>query len=83
MILLKILKDLLGEKFGKDRMVERARRAKVKFRYFSDNKKSTDGETQETAKEKSMKEYWNERVHTYRLLLALAADSTKLFMGKS
>ena len=38
MILLKILKDLLGEKFGKDRMVERARRAKVKFRYFSDNK---------------------------------------------
>ena len=38
MILLKMLKDLLGEKFGKDRMVERARRAKVKFRYFSDNK---------------------------------------------
>ena len=39
MILLKILKDLLGEKFGKDWMVERARRAKVKCRYFSDNKK--------------------------------------------
>ena len=38
MILLKILKDLLGEKFGKDWMVERARRAKVKCRYFSDNK---------------------------------------------
>ena len=31
--------DLLGEMFGKDRMVEGARRAKVKFRYFSDNKK--------------------------------------------
>ena len=38
MILLKILKDLLGEKFGKDRMVETATRAKVKFIYFSDNK---------------------------------------------
>ena len=38
MILLKILKDLLSEKFGKDRMVERARRGKVKLRYFSDNK---------------------------------------------
>ena len=40
MILLKILKDLLGEKFGKDRMVERERerRAKVKFRCFSDDK---------------------------------------------
>ena len=38
MIILKILKDLFGEKFGKDRMVERARRAKVKLRYFSDNK---------------------------------------------
>ena len=38
MILLKILKNLLGVKFGKERMVERARRAKVKFRYFSDNK---------------------------------------------
>ena len=38
MILLKILQGLLGVKFGKDRMVERARRAKVKFRYFSDNK---------------------------------------------
>ena len=38
MILLKILKDLLGEKFGKDRMVERATRAKVKLIYFSDNK---------------------------------------------
>ena len=38
MILLKTLKDLLRKKFGKDRMVERARRAKVKFRYFSDNK---------------------------------------------
>ena len=38
MIFLKILKNLLGVKFGKDRMVERARRAKVKFRYFSDNK---------------------------------------------
>ena len=37
MILLKILKDLLGEKFGKDRMVERARRAKVKLGYFADN----------------------------------------------
>ena len=46
-------------------------------------KKRTDGETQETAKEKNMKEYWNERAHKYRLLLALAADSTKLFMGKS
>ena len=42
MILLKILKDLLGVKFGKDRMVERERererRAKVKFRCFSDDK---------------------------------------------
>ena len=38
MILLKILKDLLGEKFGKDRMAERERRAKVKFRCFSDDK---------------------------------------------
>ena len=38
MILLKILKYFLGEKFGKDKMVERVRRAKVKFRYFSDNK---------------------------------------------
>ena len=38
MILLKILKYLLGEKFGKDRMVERERRAKVKFRCFSDDK---------------------------------------------
>ena len=47
------------------------------FRCFSD-----DG-TQQTAKEKNMKEHWNERAHTYRLLLALAADSTKLFMGKS
>ena len=83
MILLKTLKDLLGKKFGKDRMVERARSAKVTFRYFSDNKKRNDGETQEAANEKSMKEYWNERVHTYRLLLALAADSTRLFMGKS
>ena len=47
-------------------------------------KERTDGESQETSKgEKSMKVYWNERVHTYRLLLALAADSTKLFMGKS
>ena len=46
-------------------------------------KKRTDGETQETAKEKNMKRYWNERAHTYRPLLALAADSTKLFMGKS
>ena len=46
-------------------------------------KKRTDGETQETAKEKNMKEYWNERAHTYRLLLALASDSTKLFMRKS
>ena len=49
MILLKTLKDLLGKKFGKDRMVERARRAKVTFRYFSDNKKRNDGETQEAA----------------------------------
>ena len=38
MILLKILKDSLGVKFGKDRMVERARRAKAKFRCFSDIK---------------------------------------------
>ena len=38
MILLKILKDILGEKFGEDRMVEKARKAKVKFRYFSNNK---------------------------------------------
>ena len=30
-----------------------------------------------------MKEYWNERVHAYRFLLKLAADSTTLFMGKS
>ena len=30
-----------------------------------------------------MKEYWNEGVHAYRLLLELAVDSTKLFMGKS
>ena len=37
MILLNTLKDLLGEKFGKDRMVERARRAKVKLGYFADN----------------------------------------------
>ena len=83
MILLKILKNLLGVKFGKYRMVERARRAKVKFRYFSDNKKRTDGETQQTAKgERSMKEYWNEGAHAYRLLLELAPDSTKLFMRK-
>ena len=46
--------------------------------------KRTDIETQEAAKgERSMKEYWNERVHTSRLLLELAADSTKLFMEKS
>ena len=38
MIYLKILKNLLGVKFGKDRMVERVRRAKAKFRYFSDIK---------------------------------------------
>ena len=38
MILLKIFKNLLGVKFGKEKMVERVRRAKVKFRYFSDNK---------------------------------------------
>ena len=38
MIYLKILKNLLDVKFGKDRMVERARRAKAKFRYFSDIK---------------------------------------------
>ena len=37
MILLKTLKDLLAEKFGKDRMVERARRAQVKLGYFADN----------------------------------------------
>ena len=45
-------------------------------------KKRTDGETQETAKEKNMKRYWNERAHTYRLLLALAADSTKIVYGE-
>ena len=38
MIFLKILNNLRGVKFGRDRMVERARRAKVKFRYFSDIK---------------------------------------------
>ena len=38
MIFLKILKNLLGVKSGKGRMVERAKRAKVKFRYFSDIK---------------------------------------------
>ena len=46
-------------------------------------KKGTDGETQQTAKgERSMKEYWNERAHVYRLHLELAPDSTKLFMRK-
>ena len=84
MILLKILKYLLGEKFGKDRMVERERgEQKWNLDVSLMIKKRTDGETQETAKEKNMKEYWNERAHTYPLLLALAADSTKLFMGKS
>ena len=83
MILLKIL-NLLGVKFGKDRMVERERgEQKWNLDVSLMIKKRTDGETQETAKEKNMKEYWNERAHTYRLLLALAADSTKLFMGKS
>ena len=33
-----ILKDLLCEKFGKGKETKRARRAKVKFRYFPDNK---------------------------------------------
>ena len=29
-----------------------------------------------------MKEYLNEGVHAYRLLLELVADPTKLFIGK-
>ena len=37
---------------GKTRMVKRARRAKVKFRYFSDNQeRKTKGEPQKAAKE--------------------------------
>ena len=46
-------------------------------------KKRTDAETQQTAKqERSVKEYWNEGAHAYRLLVELAPDSTKLFMRK-
>ena len=37
--------------FVKTRMVKRARRAKVKFRYFSDNKEKDKSEPQEAAKE--------------------------------
>ena len=35
----------------KTRMVKRARRAKEKFRYFSNNKKKDESEPQEAAKE--------------------------------
>ena len=46
---------------GKTRMVKRARRAKVKFRYFSDNQEKDKRGTSKSS-ERSMNEYWNEGV---------------------
>ena len=82
MIPLKLLKDLFGEKFEKDKETKRARRAKVKFRYFSDNKEKNERWTSRSS-ERSMEEYWNEVVHACHLLLELVPDPTKFFPRKT
>ena len=63
-------------------MVERARRAKVKFTCFSDNKEKDERWTSRS-RERSMKEYWIEGVHACHFFLELVADPTKFFTGKT
>ena len=58
--------------FEKDRMVKGRRRAKVTFRDFT-----------EIVIERSIKEYLNEGVYIYRLLLELVTDPANLFVAKS
>ena len=67
---------------GKTRMVKRARRAKVKFRYFSDNQEKDKSRTSKSS-ERSMKEYWNEGVYACHFLLELVAYPRKFFTGKT
>ena len=67
---------------GKTRMVKRARRAKVKFRYFSDNQEKDKRGTSKSS-ERSMNKYWNEGVYTCHLLLDLVVDPTNFFPGKT
>ena len=67
---------------GKTRMVKRARRAKVKFRYFSYNQEKDKRRTSKSS-ERSMKEYWNEGVYACHLLLELVAYPRKFFTGKT
>ena len=67
--------------FGKDKMVETTRRAKLTFRDFPKSKEN-DFWLNSRCSEMSMKEYLNKGLHANGLLLEPVADPAKLFVGK-